>query len=39
VAHGHQPSASEAEPTSGKSKVLEDNLATARGKSAIVFKL
>lgn len=29
LAHGHQPSASEAEPPSGKSKVLEDNLATA----------
>ena len=29
LAHGHQPSANEAEPPSGKSKVLEDNLATA----------
>ena len=26
---GHSPIASEAEPPSGKSKVLEDNLATA----------
>lgn len=29
LAHGHQPSAAEAEPPSVKSKVLEDNLATA----------
>jgi aminodeoxyfutalosine synthase len=29
LAHGHQPAANEAEPPSGKSKVLEDNLATA----------
>ena len=26
---GHQPTANETEPPSGKSKVLEDNLATA----------
>ena len=29
LADSHQPSADEAEPPSGKSKVLEDNLATA----------
>jgi aminodeoxyfutalosine synthase len=29
LAHGHQPAANDAEPPSGKSKVLEDNLATA----------
>jgi len=29
LADGHQPSANETEPPSGKSKVLEDNLATA----------
>ena len=29
LADGHQPTATEAEPPSGKSKVLEDNLATA----------
>ena len=30
LAHGHQPAASEVGSPSGKSKVLEDNLATAR---------
>ncbi len=29
LAHGHQPTATEAEPPPGKFKVLEDNLATA----------
>ena len=29
LAVGHLPTANEAEPPSGKSKVLEDNLATA----------
>jgi hypothetical protein len=29
LAHSHQPLANEAEPPTGKSKVLEDNLATA----------